>query len=151
MFSVRTTYLEHDGGTKFYETVLILDSEQEGAMLIKRYGKIAQSSGAGQTLTERHSTQDEAKRENESILSEKQKYRSGKGQYVAKKDETVQVDEQGLIGMMKLHYADPKALTAADSFFDLGLAMYEPVDDDIVEEGVPVEEPVVRDGNWGTW
>lgn len=53
MIQVDTHYLLHEGGTKFYETVLLLDNSGP-AMLIKRYGKTEHArTGGGETIIER--------------------------------------------------------------------------------------------------
>lgn len=91
-FDVGLDYLEHDGGTKFYETVLIREiiderasgfapSSQDPAILIQRWGKIEANTGGGQIKTVKGSLTVCAN-ERERILNDKQRAKPGKGEYV---------------------------------------------------------------------
>lgn len=46
-------YLEHTGGTKFYETVRLTDPDADRSILIKRWGPINNKHGGGQCKIER--------------------------------------------------------------------------------------------------
>jgi predicted DNA-binding WGR domain protein len=70
-YHIETHYLEHIGGTKFYETVRI--SEPSGpCLLIKRWGAIGVKNGGGQTKYER-GDQATVLGEERQILNEKMK------------------------------------------------------------------------------
>lgn len=77
---IHTDYLEHDGGTKFYEMVTIHETDGP-ALLIKRWGKIGNKTGGGQTKIHRGSKTVCAD-ERQAILNEKTRPRADKGKYV---------------------------------------------------------------------
>ena len=45
---IQSTYMDHSGGTKFYEAVLV--SGESRSMLIKRWGKVELRKGGGETM-----------------------------------------------------------------------------------------------------
>lgn len=153
-YKIETDYLEHDGGTKFYETVLI--QEVEGAaMLIKRYGSISTKMGGGQTIIERGSylEMDQSRRK---ILADKSRYRSGKGQYmrVDRPDMGMhaahghQISSKSLAGGVARHFngTDGRAI---QSYFGIIWSNADVVKEEPV--AAEPEEPIIRDAHWGSW
>lgn len=153
-YKIETDYLEHDGGTKFYETVVI--HEDGGpAILIKRYGSVGLKMGGGQTLIERgsYSAMDQARQK---ILADKSKFRAGKGQYVRADRLDMglhtahnrQIGAKALAGGVARHFngADGRAIL---SYFGITDVMTS----DVVQEGPATApaEPEVRDATWGSW
>lgn len=153
MFQVNAEYLRHDGGTKFYEAVLI--REQGGqAMLIKRYGSIDKMNGGGQTLIERGSPF-MMSAAYQKIIEEKSRMRPGKGRYeAAKLDWGVhKLDGMpvgaGLLGISLGHWHDKDDRSAIYSYFNLGR--------DTTASGIstdidlPDEPEINRGAGWATW
>lgn len=148
-YNISTAYLEHDGGTKFYETVLIREDNGPG-LLIKRWGAIALKNGGGQTKYERGS-HDVVVREEAKILSEKRR----KGYFDATKAGPLHtwsgrndLDGARLEALAKQHYgADTQAYVS--DYFGLNGA------GGIVSEEPPApkepEVPVERGESWGSW
>ncbi len=153
-YKIETDYMEHDGGTKYYETVVI--HEDSGpAILIKRYGAIGTKMGGGQTIIERgsYSAMDQSRQK---ILADKSKFRSGKGQYVRADRLDMglhtahnrQISAKALVGGVARHFngADGRAIL---SYFGITDVM---ANDVVQEEPAPASaEPVVRDAHWGSW
>lgn len=159
MFSLCATYLQHSGGTKFYEAVLIKD-KRGPAMLIKRWGKITEgNTGGGQTKIEVGSYS-ALRDEYNKILAEKRRARSGKGQYL---DSTVGFGIHGLSDPNNVkpetlianltHYADPNVRNRIDAHF--GLGAINDVDDIVEATGEDVnfepEPEPDRGTGWGSW
>jgi hypothetical protein len=153
-YKVEVEYLEHDGGTKFYETVLIKEHSGPG-ILIKRYGAIDKKIGGGQTIIERgsHSVVDAAANK---ILTEKRK-RSSKGQYlnVAQLNfglhtvhNVFNVGADELAKRIADHYnrADSDAI---QSYFGIGASGAGVVKEE--PAAAEPEEPIIRDAHWGSW
>lgn len=160
-FNVSTAMLEHDGGTKFYEMVVV--EEQGGpAVLVKRWGTMAQRNGGGQTKVDVYANRTLAWNELVKTLREKERARGDKGQYV-------KVSTPPSFGLHRVA-ASVKRLTGAvlmeslkDHFassdisqiirpFNLDLSDLAPdVLNDIIEEFATPEEPVERGENWGSW
>lgn len=78
---VATTYHEHDGGTKFYETVLLMAPDGK-SMLVKRWGALRNLSKGGQTKVER-GDYSSMLRERDRIVSEKMRPTTNKGHYAS--------------------------------------------------------------------
>lgn len=76
MIAIETTWLEHSGGTKFYETVLFRDTNSTEAMLVKRYGSMDKRNGAGVIIVERGSI-DAMRSSAQKIIAEKMSSRKG--------------------------------------------------------------------------
>lgn len=76
MIDIEKTWLEHSGGTKFYETVLFKDSSSRQAMLVKRYGAMPTAKGGGQIIVER-GTIDSMRESQRKIIGEKTASRKG--------------------------------------------------------------------------
>jgi|GEM_PF-3317249 len=154
MFNVKAHYLQHDGGTKFYETVLI-DEPNGPAMLIKRWGKINEmNGGGGQTKIERGSLS-ALRLERDKILVEKRKLRNG-GRYIDASSAYMlhsvrgPVDEDKLKGWLK-HYKDPTVQNAVMEYFRFTNDVEDIVaatGEDVVVESEPEIE---RDASWGSW
>jgi len=153
-YKIDVQYLEHDGGTKFYETVLIQEDGGPG-MLIKRYGSIDKKMGGGATIIERGSHSVVAASANK-ILTEKRKPRGDKGQY---KDAPrlsfglhqvrgLSISNSDLTMYVTQHYnrADSDAIK---SYFGVGGAAAEVVKEE--PAAFVSEEPVIRDASWGSW
>lgn len=165
MYQVTTEYLEHDGGSKFYETVLIAE-ENGPAILIKRYGKIANKMGGGQTILERGDLRSREV-ERDKILADKRKLRAGKGQYrdavrptfglhkIGGKTPSGKpklIEEGALIGAIQAHFgaSDARAIT---DYFAITDISGDP--DFAVEAQAVIEEepaaPIERGESWGSW
>lgn len=151
-YSVKATYLQHDGGTKFYETVLIHHKDGP-TMLIKRWGKTNDfHTGGGQTKVERGNLS-AMTAEEQKILAEKRKLRNG-GKYL---DSSSVYGLHGIKGSIDnatlkarlTHYQDRQVRDAVEVHFGLG-----DVDDIVAATGEDfvVEEPAIdRGSNWGSW
>ena len=149
-YSIETEYLEHKGGTKFYETVLIKEENGPG-LLIKRWGAIALKNGGGQTKYDRgmHSI---VTTERDKILREKTSAKSGYGR-VAKSGALHtwhgrnDLDAGRLEALAKQHYGADTAAYVKD-YFGLGSTA------EIVDETPPArepEKPIERGETWGSW
>lgn len=53
---VGTTYLTHEGGTKFYEVVCFSNPDAKKFVLVKRWGKMALRDGGGESKVETYAT-----------------------------------------------------------------------------------------------
>ena len=162
-----TNYMVHEGGTKFYETVLIWTQDKQDPCLIKRWGPIGKRMGHGQTKVEYHESLAAARRAQMEICGEKLKERPGKGryEYAAFSYGLHDLPKMGGVGRMSKnllcaalvnHYSEAEAGEAKlrneilwhfeiDEHGDMEL----PLDDDIVEEAP--EEPIIRSATWGSW
>lgn len=169
MISVVADYLVHDSGSKFYETVLawIDDGATTGrAILVKRWGPIAKNAGGGQVKIERFDNYSEAWREMTSIVTEKRKYRSGKGAYKEmianfglhrRTSGTVNptaLASDELCDELTKHYDGVHVRGEILNYFDIDEHgdIDLPMDVfDVVEEGIEEEPVIVRDQSWGSW
>lgn len=151
MFKVTATYLAHDGGTKFYETVLI--SSQAGpALLIKRYGPIDKNRGGGQTIVERGDL-NAMRASMRDILAQKTKTRPG-GVYrergfshgLHRDAYDIDLSASQLRDGVTEHYTSRDVRTAVTNYFDtVGQAQ---MDNEIVAEEPDAPEPI-RGPEWG--
>ena len=157
MFTVKRTLLKHDGGTKFYETVLIeypgSPVTPECSMLIKRYGPVSKISGDGITIVERYSNVSLGREATQKILDEKKKHRAGKGVYIhlaSVKSLDGVFDGNKLLDAVQAHYSDARNWDAVNNFFDLGSA---PPNDIVEFEPTSSKEPAIADRgtNWGSF
>lgn len=159
-YEVGTAYLEHDGGTKFYETVLIAEGgiggvKSDTAILIKRWGAIAEKMGGGQTKIHRGSLA-AMKAEQDKILHDKMRHRSGKGVYRLatplewgfQKYNGDVLSPVGLDSVASEHYNKAEDAIAITGFFGIENALGDP--NYIVEDAQP-EEPVDRGAQWASW
>lgn len=155
-YKIETNYLEHDGGTKFYETVLI--SEDGGpAILVKRYGSIDKKMGGGQTIIDR-GNRNACVQGCMKILAEKTKLRPGKGQYV-EADRILyglHPHDQRNVNAFELEKAVTDHFNRSDSdaiksYF--GITGGAPGAAVVKEEPAAAgpEEPIIRDAHWGSW
>ena len=148
-YSIETEYLEHKGGTKFYETVLIKEENGPG-LLIKRWGAIALKNGGGQTKYDRgmHSI---VTTERDKILREKTSAKSGYER--AMKSGALhtwhgrEITAAQLAGLSKHHYNAEVAAYLMDYFGMNGTA-------EVINEAPPArepEKPIERGETWGSW
>ena len=156
-FTVITDYLEHDGGTKFYECVLITEVGSE-SMLIKRFGSISAKMGGGQ-IRFYSGLAREADYQRQIILRAKCSNRPGKGQYLVASRPKFGLHEQhlgraapiDLYQALQRHYSG-KTLESILTFFSLDVP-----DSDAPLNGsgaLPDTEsmvPEVRSNTWGSW
>jgi len=168
-FDVELNYLEHDGGTKFYETVVITErlpsSDAGPSILIQRWGKIAANTGGGQNKMVKGSLLVTAM-ERDRIINDKLKYRSGKGKYdhqdppffglgrliCSAAVSSRQMTEREIAHHLSEHYQAGDDMAILNYF---GMDADEDgssLDDDIVSEGEgePPAEPD-RGENWASW
>ena len=159
-FIVRSEYLEHTGGTKFYETVSIASESNTGAnILIKRWGSISVRTGAGQLKIEEFDDRRSLLRAEKTILEKKRKGKSD-GAYVDKTSnhgfhtscwqKSTMLNEKEFAEFLKNHYLDNEG--THDGVFNI-INSYEGStevngNDIIVEE--PQPEPD-RGEQWGSW
>jgi len=147
-YKIDTNYLEHSGGTKFYETVMIQEDNGPG-LLIKRWGAIALKNGGGQTKYER-GTHSVVAGENNKILAEKRK----KGYDNATKSGALhtwagkEVDAAMLAGLVKGHYGRDTEDYVKDYF---GLNGSAPVVNEEPPAPKEPETPIERGETWGSW
>jgi hypothetical protein len=161
-YEVLLDYLEHDGGTKFYETVRItelVDDKRFGAsILLQRWGKIEANTGGGQIKTVNGSinTTDSARTK---ILKEKMTPRAGKGVYnraaapvfglgriVPASNLPREVKAEDLYSALNEHYG-PASCDIVVKYFDMHEERGAEPADDIVSEG----EEHDRGTNWASW
>lgn len=152
-YKAEIEYLEHDGGTKFYETVVITEDAGPG-ILIKRYGSIDKKMGGGQTIIERGSP-NVVRASARKILDDKRKRRST-GQYVNAKmldfglhpvNNVFNLGPDELAKRVTQHFnfADADAIK---SYFGIGSASAVHQEEPAAAEP---EEPIIRDAHWGSW
>jgi len=157
MYQVEAKYLEHDGGTKFYETVRIVGDGGK-SILIKRYGPIGKRLGGGQTKIEYYASEGAAKSAQREILNQKSAPRPGKGVYKFAEAKfgfhivgPKSLSQTGLRETTMKHYNETTDREAVSEYFDY-FAMTPGVPAvDIVDTTKIEEPPIVRDGNWGSW
>lgn len=149
-YTVETNYLVHDGGTKFYETVLITSHTSDKAVLIKRYGPINKSRGGGTIIFKQGGIKN-CRELCEKIVAEKRTLRSGKGKYVGTKgNHGLQRSPkevfaaQDLQAAISAHYNDQDIARQVAAYFPAVLDM-------APTPACPPEPEPVRDASWGTW
>lgn len=166
MFAIETAFLEHDGGTKFYEVISITDKQDGETILIKRWGKmnVANACGGGQMLFETFASPKEASAEAVSVVREKTTPRKGKGVYRLatmppgiNRSSGKTVSDTDLVSLTGQHYGPySAAYNAIWNLFGQVLTS----EDDVIEESMDIEEPADkakpeqlkhRDETWGTW
>lgn len=157
MIKVSTNYLEHSGDTKFYEVVKLSDQAANAHMVIKRWGKIAEKNGGGQTKVERYGMEIDAANSVNEILRDKRKDKGAKGSYLdakmtvglhAFKDAYLQDDD--VMAVVRGHYHGKEVHESVNHFFDLDKDA--DADDPIVNEPAPEpERPIERGETWGSW
>lgn len=152
MFSIVTDYMEHDGGTKFYEAVQI--TEKGGpSILIKRYGKVGNKMGGGQYVIERGSAGSVAT-STLKIISDKEKRGYGKTEAphfgLHPFSRGSDIDARRLYEAVAGHYDRP-TLEQIANYFGLTRDATGTADDEIVETAPEPEAAVVRDETWASW
>jgi hypothetical protein len=75
VIKVDTNYLDHSGGTKFYETVRLVADDGK-AMLIKRYAKLEKAETGGETKIHR-GDESLVREEEQKILADKTRGKNG--------------------------------------------------------------------------
>jgi hypothetical protein len=160
-YQVALNYLEHDGGTKFYETVTITEQTAEGvagaAILLQRWGKIEANTGGGQVKIIRGSD-GKVQGECSKILKEKTTPRAGKGVYKKASAPTFGLGRKVISGHVRsLHEAELATAInehygtaerqATIGYFGLGLGDADE-NDVIVEDGF---DDIDRGAGWASW
>ena len=155
-FKITTDYLEHRGGTKFYEVVMI-EEEDGPAMTIKRYGPIVNKISGGQIIIERGSSSS-VRLARDKIL--KEKTASAKGYSpVSRPMSGMHTEADNRIGAALLqkivedHYAVKNA-TDIKNYFGLSGSLAAGRDDDVIVEEPEEAKPEIeapRDSTWGSW
>jgi hypothetical protein len=166
-YDIQIDYLEHDGGTKFYETVVLrqvsgsISGLNDPAILIQRWGKIEQNTGGGQTKYTQgtYTRMSEARNK---VLIEKGSYRAGKGRYEVKpaphfglgrlgRTRSPDVPERDMMHMVAEHY-NAGMESSIRSYFGMHSDTIAEINGDIVEEGLNEPEPEIDRGtNWASW
>jgi len=157
VIKISTNYLEHSGGTKFYEVVKLSDMAAGAHMVIKRWGKIAEKMGAGQTKVERYGDESEAADSVNEILRDKRKDKGAKGRYT---DAVLNLglhayngasaQDNDVMGIVRGHYQQRDVHESANYFFDLEKAAAP--GDEVIDEPAPEPaRPVERGDTWGSW
>lgn len=156
MFKITTDYLEHKGGTKFYEVVMI---EEDGGpcMTIKRYGPIVNKISGGQIIIERGSSS-VVRESRQKIINEKTK--SAKGyDYVSRPMSGMHTENGNTATFARLaqivedHYATKNATDIKNYFGVTGTSAYTQ-DGDVITEEPEEAKPTIeapRDSTWGSW
>jgi len=149
MYVISTNYLEHQGGTKFYETVLIRE-EGGPALLIKRWGSIALKNGGGQTKYERGSHAAVA-HERARIINEKMGKGYARGPATGRMHQAndAEIDAPDLLGRAKSHYGSETTEYIAEYF-----GLRTDATAAVVEEAPAPQAPepeVERGESWGSW
>lgn len=153
-YKIEVEYLEHDGGTKFYETVLILEDAGPG-LLVKRYGSIDKKMGGGQTIIERgsHSV---VKAAAQKILADKRKRRST-GQYINASLLNFGIHTVNGVFNLGADELAKRVKTHFNATDRVAIYAYFGIEQDgknvVKEEPVAAEpeEPIIRDAHWGSW
>jgi predicted DNA-binding WGR domain protein len=143
--------MEHQGGTKFYETVLMVGNHGAltgASMLIKRWGRLDQKKGGGQTKIERGSTaavkasRDKIHREKIAKGYSNSSNLNGHGLHAAHSHE---VGVERLLEYAHLHYHSPEEFKAISDHFGAGMAF--PLPESVREPEVEVD----RGESWGAF
>jgi hypothetical protein len=155
-YKITTDYLEHRGGTKFYEVVMI-EEEDGPCMTIKRYGPIVNKISGGQIIIERGSSSS-VRLARDKIL--KEKTASAKGYSPVTRPMSGMHDENGnriqaprLQAIVEDHYATKNAADIKN-YFGLAGSLAAASDDDIITEEPEEAKPEIeapRDSTWGSW
>lgn len=161
MYQVEVNFLKHNGGTKFYETVMISDHESELRALIKRYGPIGSfGPHRGATLiATRNATRSLATRslaaEQGAVLYTK-RYRRGDKGFYEDADNPSRCLVSGvtapadLLTMLNWHYKATDAKTLI-THFDLLSQDIQPPAKESATEITEAPTPIVRVADWGIW
>lgn len=156
MYEILATYMEHSGGTKFYETVQI--TEEDGAsVLVKRHGPITAKIGGG-TFTFVGGTRQSCLTEAQKIIREKRRTRSGGtynpvpypgGSFNLPNMDGQHVNESALINLVTGHYPEKQAKDILQRF---GLTESDnPVVEEDLYEYEKNKEIKRDDPSWGAW
>jgi hypothetical protein len=165
-YQIVANYLEHSGGTKFYETIQISDITSKTTVLMKRYGSIASKGVGGGQIIPMFASFTTCDDEREKIIKDKMR-RKKDGQYyhatapfslnihtsgVSNPDPAgvVTVSADRLMTLVKDHYPADHA-KAIITRFDLenpADELNEP-DYNIIDE--QPEDDTPRDASWGAW
>ena len=161
MYEVKVDFLLHDGGTKFYETVLIQNDRTGKFMLLKRYGSMAKLVGGGTILIDDSPRLPFANAERNRILMEKRKIRSGKGQYNDELNKSGRVLTTNSVAGATLwdqilkHYDDRATRMLLDKHFnftgDMTVVVPDTLESDEVVDEVEEPAPIVRGTDWASW
>ena len=155
-YKVETEYLEHSGGTKFYELVMIQEEPDGPCILLKRFGKLADRIGGGQVQISRGNLNACAD-EYQKTLHAKRKGKSGQGQYASVERPEYGLhkrDGKSIFGVVLHKYAEehyPSQHAASIfSYFDLKTEDYgeQPAD---IEADDAKPEAAATDASWGSW
>lgn len=148
-------YLEHDGGTKFYEVIEFWNTDDKKFVLVKRWGKIGT---LGETMVEFFGTMRACNSAAEKILKSKmgrgyEKTSSVEGFHGRGRSFT----ETELIALLGTHYrskpfttkvVDGLGLNALIQGLEIDTVVFDEASDVVVEE--PGPEPD-RGESWASW
>lgn len=155
-YTIHTEYLEHSGGTKFYELVMIQEDSDGPCMLLKRFGKLADRIGGGQVQVSRGNLT-ACSAEFQKTLDAKLKGKTGQGRYETKSRPEYGLhkrNSQIILGAVLHKYTDehyPSQHAASIfSYFDLKTEDYAEPSADIDPEDTKPEAPAT-DASWGSW
>ncbi|UUZ75564.1 hypothetical protein LP414_28000 [Polaromonas sp. P1(28)-13] len=152
---IASKFMKHEGGTKYYEMVML--SHQGQGLLIKRFGPMkTHLMGSGQTKLECGSTSVMVQEMN-NMVGEKGKVRSGtkyelattpyKLHDVPRKASWTDIKE-----VARLHYYDREVYDAIVSYFGFLNGDHLNGDQvDVPETRIVTEPEPVRDASWGGW
>jgi predicted DNA-binding WGR domain protein len=147
-FEKKSVYLEHSGGTKFYEMVMLTAKSTGKSMLIRRWGKIADfEKGVGAIKVENFADETFCEKQFHEIRNDKCRS-SIKGQYKAVSSNfgfhrlTTELIAFTLIDVAYQNYSNKVDREIVKKFVDENGGM-SPVVKKVVE--------VNRDENWGSW
>lgn len=166
-YQIIANYLEHSGGSKFYETIQINDINSTTSVLMKRYGPIASKGVGGGQILPTFANTGACNLERSKILKDKMR-RKKDGQYhtatapfslnihtsgVSNADHTgpVTVSADRLMNLVKDHYPADHAKAIITRFDlenpadELNSAPFEHIIDEHPEDDTP------RDASWGAW
>lgn len=154
-YLIETHYLEHNGGTKFYETVLIREGGGP-ALCVKRWGALGVKQGGGQVQFEKGSEGVVLQAQSKILREKRNKGYSdvttlrnyGVHQFNGKA-----TDQFQLAAAVQSHYGAATAKAITDYF---GTGAWSVADRAIVSEEPIPEEPAPAasentDERWGSW
>jgi len=148
---VESEYLDHQGGTKFYEVVQLLNVEKKSFVVINRWGKIAERAGGGQVKIEKYRDARQCHEAARKKLDSKRHREYFNSVLKHGLHDCQKVDSDTLPLWLGEHYRDTDNIDRI--LGELGVAnvvgqILDEVNDIIVEEPAP---EIIRGDDWGSW
>lgn len=149
------TLLMHEGGTKFYETMVFHAADHGQHLLVKRWGKTSAMSGGGEIQILSHPNARKAQAAADNVIRQKE------GRGYAKRGVAIglhgyggTIDSSNLAQLLKTHYGTDNAQAILREFMDelrgtqITGVWVDEADSIVSEEPAPEPE---RGETWGSW